>query len=158
MSRKWSGLLTVAAIAALVVLSAFPVAAAGAPGTGPDSALALPSDWTQLAVGQRVWYAFQYAGDGSQVDVRVSVSPDSSAAQFAVWTPADLRSWQAGNGENPVGRGSANPDMNNDLFWSGHFYAPGTYYVVIDQTGPVPAYYMLTVTGSGVSLRMMCSM
>jgi hypothetical protein len=102
--------------------------------------------------GQRVWYAFYYAGDASQVDVRLSASPDSSAAAFAVWTPTNLRSWQAGNAENPIGRGSVNSGRNNDLFWSGNFNEPGIYYVVVDHAGSIsPSYYGLTVTGSGVS-------
>jgi hypothetical protein len=121
-------------------------------GTGPDSAMALPmQQWAPLQMGQRVWYAFHYAGDGSQVDVRLSAYPDSSIASFAVWTPSNLRSWQQGNAENPIGRGSVNSMFNNDLFWSGNFYEPGTYYVVIDQTGSVTGSYMLTVSGSGVS-------
>jgi hypothetical protein len=82
-----------------------------------------------------------------------------------------LQALQAGQSVTPVGSGTSNPFTHNqnqfpcmpgfrkclpnpgnanDLLWSGSFYFPGTYYVVVDQSGPAGGY-SLTISGSGVS-------
>lgn len=126
------------------------VAFAGTVGAGPDSAGAPPSQWAELAVGQRVWYAFDYAGGDSPILARLSVAP-ANAAVFSIWTPADVQDWANGEGENPVGRGAANEAFGDDQVWAGSFRLAGRYYVVVDQVGSGPAYYQLSVQGSGVS-------
>jgi hypothetical protein len=141
---------------------AAPVSAA-TPGSGPDTPLPIPSGPATVALGQRVWFGFQYAGDGSQILIRMNATPGGSA-RFSVWTPSNVRSWAAGGGENPVGRGSPQTVTRvqadgtveesslygGDLIWSGNFRSPSTYYVVVDQTGPAPATITLEVSGSGV--------
>jgi hypothetical protein len=148
MSKRISSLAVLALLVSLIGLL-IPVAAFAAQ-SGPDSAMALPSGGQMLAVGQRVWYAFQYAGDGSQILVDMSAQPGGSAS-FAVWTPDDVRNWAQGGGEKPIGRGTDNPFYNDDLVWSGNFNTAGTYYIVVDQTGGAPATINLHVTGSGVA-------
>ncbi len=127
---------------------------APAPGSSADSALPIPSLPTTVAVGQRIWYGFQYAGDGSPILIDMSAAPGGSA-NFSVWTSDNVRNWAAGQGESPVGRGSQQArgvrPYGDDLIWSGSFRSPGVYYVVVDQTGLVPATINLKVTGSGVS-------
>ncbi len=139
-------------------------------GNGPDAARSAPSGWISTVVGTRTWYAFHYAGDQSQVAIEMQVYPESSAS-FTVWTPQNLQALQAGQTVSPVGSGSANPFTHNhnqfpcvpgfgrclpnlgnanDLLWSGSFYFPGTYYVVVAQSAP-PGGYSLTIIGSGVS-------
>jgi hypothetical protein len=111
-------------------------------GTGPSDALPLAGTWLPLTVGQETWYAFQYPGDGSQVAIQMSVDPTGSAG-FKVFTPAQEQQWAQGSTVDPVGRGSVNDARGGDLFWTGSFSTPGTYYVVVDQNGSVPSNYSI---------------
>jgi hypothetical protein len=129
---------------------AAPAAKPAKSGAGPADARALPGDWVKLDAGARVWYAFQYGGDGSAINVRVSASP-ANAVSFSVWTPGDVTSWAATGKEDPVGRGSVNSRFGGDLFWTGSFNQAGTYFVVVQNDSSAPAYYLLTASGSAVS-------
>jgi hypothetical protein len=106
--------------------------------------LAPSGQWAPLAIGQRVWYAFNYSGDGSRVVVRMSID-QSNSATFAVWTPAELVQSAQDDTVQPVGRGSVNSTLGGDLVWAGSFNTPGTYYVVVTQTGSTPTNYLLTI-------------
>lgn len=121
-----------------------PPAAAAKTGQGSATALTAAGEWSPLAVGQSVWYAFTYPGDGSPVTVRMSVGQSDSAA-FAVWTPDDLARAAQDDSVQPVGRGSVNDQLGGDLVWTGNFNTPGVYYVVVTQTGSTPANYALTI-------------
>ncbi len=142
-----------AAPAAVAPAVSAPVTTTVAAGTGPANAITGPKGWVTTTPGATTWYAFQYPGDGSQVTIHMAVYP-SSAASYAVWTPQDLLSSQAGwtisGSTSPVGLGSPNPNNGNDIVWSGSFITPGTYYVVVSQ-GSTPGGYNLQITGSGVS-------
>lgn len=83
-------------------------AAASAAEAGPDGALPLPSAWVQLGAGESHWYAFYYAGDRSQIEVRLQAEPEDSVA-FAVWTPGEIERWGLGLAVNPIGRGPGHP-------------------------------------------------
>jgi TolB protein len=141
---------------AVLLPSVLPVAAsplASPGGTGPDDAL-LPSDtWQSIGPGESRWYAFRYAGDGSQIQVLLQVEPAESAA-FAVWTPEEAERWRLGFEIEPIGRGSADLSAGGSLLWSGSFETEGTYYVVVEHTGSQPgaSYTLLQISGSGVSL------
>lgn len=113
-------------------------------GQGPADALTATGEWRPLAVGQTTWYAFSYPGDGSSVTVRMSLGQSDSAA-FAVWTPEALARAAQDDTVQPVGRGSASDLFGGDLVWTGNFNTPGTYYVVVTQTGSAPANYALTI-------------
>jgi hypothetical protein len=119
-------------------------------GTGPHNAMAIGPNWSTVAVGQRVWYAFQYKGNSSQIIIRVTDSPRSSIG-FSVWTPGDVDAWARSGKMNPVGRGSPNAAMGNDLVWSGNFNVKGTYYVLVEQRGAVAGNYKIEVSGKGVT-------
>jgi hypothetical protein len=80
----------------------------------------------------------------------MAVSPSNSAT-FSVWTPENVREWAAGEKPNPVGRGVKNDQFGGDLIWSGSFKFPGTYYVLVEQTGGTAGSYKLDVSGKGVS-------
>jgi len=82
--------------------------------------------------------------------IRMAVAPSNSAT-FSVWTPENVREWAAGNKPNPVGRGAKNDFLGGDLVWEGTIGMPGTYYVAVDQAGPVPGNFKLDVSGKGVS-------
>jgi hypothetical protein len=142
-------------------------------GNGPDTALSVPGGWVTAVQGANTWYAFGYAGDKSQILIDMQVSP-AGAATFTVWTPQNAQGWRQGQIVTPVGAGSPNPlngsnplqcqpvggssllqcpsqsPNQNDLVWSSNFNSPGTYYVVVAQSGP-PGGYDLTVTGTGVT-------
>jgi TolB protein len=137
----------------LVVAILLGGATAFASGTGPDDARAPVADWLPLAPGETVWYAFQYAGDGSQIRVQLEVEPAGGAA-FLVWTPEQIRRWGLGEEVHPIGRGSADPSAGGGLLWTGSFNDAGTYYVVVEPSGSLggTSYYLLDVSGDGVSL------
>ena len=137
----------------VVVLLAGGVTANAAAGSGPDDALVPNGDWQSLDAGESHWYAFQYAGDGSQIRLRLQVEPVEGAI-FSVWTPEGIRQWRAGSEVEPIGRGSPQPSSGGELVWSGHFGTPGTYYAVVEHAGSQPGttYYLLEVDGGGVSL------
>ncbi len=122
-------------------------------GSGPDDALAPSGEWQPIYDGDEHWYAFQYAGDGSRVDIELGAEPHGGA-NFAVWTPDEIRRWALGLEVDPVGRGGEDPVAPGRRIWSGSFTIPGTYYVVVEHTSSQPgtSYYTLTLSGDGVSL------
>ncbi len=107
-------------------------------------------------MGQAAWYAFRYAGDGSQILIDLRATPEGSA-RFAVYTPGDTGT--------PVGRGSQQTMTRRladgtvektelyggDLIWSGSFRSAGVYYVAVSQTGASPSTITFGISGSGVS-------
>ena len=103
-----------------------------------------------LANGQQVWYAFKYDGGDTAILVRMAVSPSNSAT-FSVWTPENVRRWAAGEKPNPIGIGVKNDQFGGDLVWTGSFKFPGTYYVLVEQTGGTAGSYKLDISGKGVS-------
>lgn len=133
-----------------VVLPGSSVAFGAAGGTGPADALMPAGEWMPLAVGQQVWYAFNYDGGGTAVLVRMGASPSGSAG-FSVWTPENVAQWVAGEKPDPIGSGATSDLFGNDLIWTGSFTFPGTYYVRVEQTGQTPGFYALSVSGKGVS-------
>ena len=124
-----------------------------AAGTGPDQALALPSDWQSLESGERLWYAFYYDGSDAPIHVRLQTSP-GGGADFEVWTPDNVHRWRDGAEVEPIGRGSPDPHADDTLVWSGSFVVPGTYYVVVEhsEVKPSTTYYFLEISGNGVAL------
>ena len=148
MSRKFLGL----AMAAAIIASVFGFSMAGsvsAAGTGPGDALTPSGQWNPLAAGQQAWYAFNYAGDGSQITVRLSAD-QTNAAAFEVWTPDQLQQWGTGDAVTPVGRGAINDYLGGDSIWTGNFDSAGVYYVIVSATGNA-INYTLQISGDGVS-------
>jgi hypothetical protein len=133
-----------------VILPGSSVVFGAAGGTGPADALTPAGEWQPLAVGQQDWYAFNYDGGDTAVLVRMGVSPSGSAG-FSVWTPENVRQWVAGEKPTPIGRGAKGDVFGDDLVWTGSFKFPGTYYVLVEQTGRAPGFYALSVSGKGVS-------
>jgi hypothetical protein len=129
---------------------ASPGPAPSASGAGPDSARAMPAVEQRLTIGQRIWYAFRYAGDNSPIVIEMSVNPPT-AASFALWTPLNVKLWSEGGKENPVGHGTPNEGAGGALVWVGNFNEAGIYYVVVDQTGPYTGSFTLTASGTAVT-------
>ena len=90
-------------LAVVVLLAGGLTANAAAAGSGPDDALVPNGDWQPLDAGESHWYAFQYAGDDSQIRLRLQVEPVEGAT-FSVWTPEGIRQWRAGSEVEPIGR------------------------------------------------------
>jgi Tol biopolymer transport system component len=151
LTRMLVRLLLVMAILVSIGLVALP--AAGASGWGVDTATAPVNTWLPLDAGDSPWYAFHYAGDGSQIEVRLQVQPKNSTG-FVLWTPELIEQWGKGQPVDPVGRGSDDPFVEGTLTWSGSFTTAGTYYVVVEQAEGQPgtSYYLLQIEGDGVSL------
>ena len=124
--------------------------AASMAGTGPDEALAPAGEWQEVEGGGSHWYAFRYAGDGSQIGIRLQVEPKGNVG-FDVWTPEGVRRWGLGQESDPVGRGSADPHADGVISWSGSFQIAGTYHVVVTKLVEGKSYYLLEVQGDGVS-------
>ena len=126
-------------------------------GAGPDEARIPASEWQELEAGGSHWYTFPYAGDGSQIEIRLQVEPRDSL-DFEVWTPEGVQRWELGLEGDPVGRGSADPYTDGLISWSGNFQIAGTYYITVRHVvetagdGSDKSYYLLEVQGEGVSL------
>jgi hypothetical protein len=139
----------VAAVAFSCLLA--PGAVFASAGDGPFEAAAASGTWTELQQGATTWYGFTYAGDSSQILVTLDQASDNSAG-FAIWTPEEVDAWARGQAVEPIGRGSPNPFVANQLLWSGNFNMAGEYFVVVQSTGPGVGYYALNIAGSGVSV------
>jgi len=143
------GFRTVIAVAGLVAslsLALF-AAPAWAAGAGPEDPLPATGQWTNLPAGGQAWYAFNYAGDGSEILVRLA---SGANVALGVLTPDGLQQWLRGDGYNPIGRGTVNDFYGGDQVWAGNFNTPGTYFVVVEASDTA-ADYSLNVTGSGVT-------
>ena len=89
----------------------------------------------RLGVGQQIWYAFQYAGDDSQILVDMQAKPGNGAT-FSIWTPADVANWAAGNKPDPVGHGSS--DITSmAVTWSGRGTSTSPAPITSSSTRPV---------------------
>jgi hypothetical protein len=119
---------------------------------GVDTATAPPADWVSLPAGESPWYAFDYAGDGSEIQVNLQAVPAGSI-DFVVWTPGEIEHWATSRRLEPIGRGGDDPLVEGGLTWSGSFPEAGTYYVVVEQadgfTGQ--SWYFLEIEGQGVT-------
>jgi hypothetical protein len=151
------GLLLVLTVLALLGLAgpvATPSVLAETPvdATGPDDTVAPTGEWQPLGAGESHWYAFQYQGDSSQIQVHLEVVPHRCAT-FDVWTPDQIRRWGQGEYVEPVGRGSQDPYAEGHLVWSGSFTTAGTYYVAVQGAGSPSSlsFYLLEIDGQGVS-------
>lgn len=125
-------------------------AVASAAGSGPDDAMAPSGEMIPIEPGETHWYVFREEGDGSQIDIEMEVDP-ASGASFEVWTKDTLRLWQQGLDFEPVGRGTANPNIDADYNWSGNFVESGNFYVLVNHEGTGTSFYKLSITGKDVS-------
>ncbi len=148
--RRTSSALSVIVIAILLGLTLAP--AASAYEWGVDTASSPSDTWQSLSAGESRWYAFEYRGDGSEIQVNLQATPVGSTG-FVVWTPGQIRRWTTSRRLEPIGRGGEDPFVEDRLTWAGSFPEAGTYYVVVEQadgfTGQ--SWYLLEIEGQGVS-------
>lgn len=142
-------------LALITLLSAGLAGAATEEVWGPDRAQVPSGAWEQLDAGQDRWYAFEYAGDGSQIEIQLEVLPQGAVpgdgVNFEVWTPELIERWGLGQRVTPIGRGSPDPSAATKLLWSGSFATAGTYYVAVENEGRAEGFYLLQIDGQAVS-------
>jgi hypothetical protein len=149
-AKAWLGLLITGVMAFYGAGAALAADDAGGPGSGPGTALAPANEWVQLANGEKQWYAFRDEGDLESISVRMKVQP-SDRAIFEVLTPEQVNKWTNGETFDPVGAGTKNVDLNDDLFWTGSFVSSGTYYVVVTSRNFGDSQFSLNINGDDVS-------
>ena len=66
------------------------VAIIGVAGISSAAAQRPSGDWQALAAGETLWYSFEYAGDGSQIEVWLDAEPDESVT-VGIWTGEQVR-------------------------------------------------------------------
>jgi len=121
-------------------------------GTGVDDAMPLKGEWKELPQGKSHWYSFRY--DGNEGQIKINLDADSTKdIRFSVRTPENVGHWQKTGELVACGCGSKNDAESGDLFWTGNFNSPGTYYVVVEETGNADGAtnYALEISGKGVS-------
>ena len=92
--------ITLSLVILVTAVLAYPTGASAA-GYGPDEALQPTGEWAQLGEGESQWYAFYYAGDGSQIQVQLQAEPQDSV-DLTVWTPQEIERWALWLEVNPV--------------------------------------------------------
>jgi Tol biopolymer transport system component len=119
---------------------------------GVDTATTPPADWVALPAGEGPWYAFDYAGDGTEIQVKLQAVPAGSV-DLMVWSPRQIERWEVSHRLSPIGRGGEDPFVEGGLIWSSSSPEAGTYYVVVEQaegfTGQ--AWYLLEIEGQSVT-------
>ncbi|MCB0109331.1 MAG: hypothetical protein KDE53_25585, partial [Caldilineaceae bacterium] len=99
---------------------------------------------------EKQWYAFRDEGDQTSIAVRMQVTPGDRAF-FEVLTPEEVNKWANGETFDPVGAGTKNADLGDDLYWTGSFVSSGTYYVVVTSRNLGDSEYTLSINGDDVS-------
>ena len=148
--KAWLALLIVGAMALSGAGAALAADDAGDAGSGPGTAMAPTDSWMQLANGEKQWYAFRDEGDQTSIAVRMQVTPGDRAF-FEVLTPEEVNKWANGETFDPVGAGTKNADLGDDLYWTGSFVSSGTYYVVVTSRNLGDSEYALSINGDDVS-------
>ncbi len=90
-----------------------------------------------------LWYRFFYAGDHSQVNVRMPQGAENRL-RFHVHTPTQMTKWWD---ILPVGQNSI---QDNDLVWNGNSHEGGWWYIEVLNDNPNAVGFMLNVAGTGV--------
>ena len=161
--RIASALLLVLAL--LLSLGALSVSAAGPTNMDPLNAPFMDNQPHRLDTNADTWFRFIYSGTDSNahpVSTIRLVNGNNSGVSFEIFAPENINNWWD---NKPIGKGTAQnvscdtgelagngACQTNDLFWSGAFGAPGTYYVHLINGNNNPATAQLLIAGDGVSL------
>ena len=119
-------------------------------GAGPAEALGVSGDWKELAPGHEIWFAFSSRGERDDILAQLNTGPDDTYTRFQVYTPTQIRAWQDGGDLNSIGAGSENAFLDADLSWRGNFNVPGTYFLRVENSGTLPSYFSLHISGDDV--------
>lgn len=117
-------------------------------GTSPASAVYIDNESHSIEGKTTRYFRFEYAGDNSPIEISLLNGADRGLA-FNVYTPEQINEstwWLL----PPIGRGTRL--HLTDLVWVGKFYAPGTYYVEVQNFGEQAQEYTMTIRGPSVRL------
>lgn len=131
-------------LAVLALVLSVGTLGAGASVGEPVGAPYVDNQVHNIPADSSVWYRFQYAGDHSQMTIRLVGAEDKGLA-FQVYTPAQIVDWWDHDG---IGAGSP---KDNDLVWTGNAPEPGTWWIKVMNERAAPATFELVVSGKGVS-------
>lgn len=160
--KRFSKAVSMLAVVALLTMSfatmAFAATAPISAGDGPDTALAPSAGARTVAAGAMQWYVFEVQTPVNPDNSRGSTTVDvtltnlDGKATFEVWSPDNVKAWQAGDKFSPVGAGTENAAIHSDPlnFWQGTFSEPGLFYLVVQNSTDKPATYTLNFSGSNV--------
>lgn len=132
----------------LAGLGTMPALAQEPVGTSPASAVYIDNVSHTIEGKSTRYFRFEYGGDNSPIEIRLWNGADRNLA-FNVYTPEQINEstwWLL----PPIGRGTRFEQA--DLAWVGKFYAPGTYYVEVQNFGDQAQEYTLTIQGPNVRL------
>jgi hypothetical protein len=153
------------AVSLLAGWSTLSVHAQDTPGSSPATALYIDNVAHTIPGKAMQYYRFEYAGDNSPITIKLLNGANGSVA-FNVYTPEQINEttwWLL----PPIGRGTAPGCGNqpadaetakncrpfaNDLVWVGKFYAPGPYFVKVQNYSEQPQTFTLTIQGVSVRL------
>lgn len=147
------------AMLVVMALTAIPVLAAP---DSPETAASPGGKWLPIEPGEKHWYTFDYVYDedrdytGNQIFVDLSMEV-ANTVDFDVWSTDTIRKWAALEEFEPVGKGTYLLDSDNDNFdarslrWVGGSAASDTFYVIVENRSQTLGYYLLNISGEGVS-------
>jgi hypothetical protein len=151
---------TAPAPAAIPSATPIPVAGEATTNVDPGHANVLDDQVHPIAANTSRWYRFQYAGDRSQITIKLLYAAYSGLA-FDVFTPVQISDWWEAK---PIGRGTVEvldcatlepapygKCQSDYLSWNGRFNAAGTYYVELINYNGTPRTAQFTIEGTGVS-------
>jgi hypothetical protein len=146
------------ALGVLAGLSANTALAANSPGSNPATAPYIDNETHTIPGKTTQYYRFEYNGDNSPVQINL-VNGANGPVAFNVFTPEQINESQWWLFP-PIGRGTAPgcgsegncTPFASDLSWVGRFYAPGTYYVEVQNFDEQPRDFTLNIRGVSVRL------
>jgi hypothetical protein len=153
------------AIGVLLGFSTFTAFAQEPIGASPASAPYIDNVSHTIPGKTTQYYRFEYAGDNSPIRVML-LNGSQADLTFNVYTPEQINETQwwllppIGRGTDPgCGNPPADPEIEkicrpfaNDLLWVGKFYAPGPYFVEVQNFSEQPQTFTLTIQGPSVRL------
>jgi len=111
---------------------------------------------TAIAANAELWYKFDYTGDKSLITISL---PNGNAWGFDFKVYTLDKAFLVYTQDNPVGRGNAvnqpcatGSCTANDLTWIGSFPVPGTYFVRVVNTKPLPQTFVLQIVGTAINI------
>jgi hypothetical protein len=149
-SVRWL-LASLALLLALTVLGVFgagTILAQDGMHSSPATSVYIDNETHVIPGKTTLYFRFEYNGDNSPIEVALTDGADRNLS-FNVYTPEQINDstwWLL----PPIGRGTRL--HGTDLGWTGKFYAPGTYYVEVQNLNDQPQNYTLTVRGPDVRL------
>jgi hypothetical protein len=114
------------------------------------------SRWRFIPGHSDLWFRFDYAGDRSQVTIRL---PDGykNHLEFRIYTEDQVKRFErdgeyVGESSAPMIPCDTGKCPSNELFWSGGFAERGIFYIQVSNFESVGKPFQLVVSGTGVVL------